>query len=209
MAKYKIGDKVGLMKVIDLVKRKDLKYKYYYLCKCECGVIKEVRYDGLGRSTFSCGCLNKEKVKGRLGNATRKHGMTNTKLYAIWRDMRNRCYNKKVDRYINYGGRGIKVCAEWKGNFEPFMKWATANGYEAGLSIERIDVDGDYEPSNCKWIPYKKQARNKTSNVIVDYYGKNICIKELSEITGLNDKMLYARYSRGDRGERLWRESKK
>lgn len=206
MAKYKIGDKVGKLTILDTIKREDLKYKYYYLCKCDCGTIKEIRYDGLGRSTFSCGCLNIEKSTKRLVNATKKHGMSNTKLFAMWRDMRNRCYNEKVDRYENYGGRGIKVCDEWKDNFEPFMKWALANGYKDGLSIERIDVNGDYEPSNCKWIPVKQQARNKTTNVMIDYYGKRICIKELSEITGLNDKMLYARYSRGDRGERLWRK---
>ncbi|WP_137744545.1 hypothetical protein [Robertmurraya siralis] len=209
MAKYKRGDQVGKLIIIDLVKRDDLKYKYYYLCKCECGIIKEIRYDSLGRSTFSCGCLNKEINKGRLGNATRTHGMSNTKLFAIWRDMKNRCYNQKVDRYVNYGGRGIKVCKEWKENFEPFMEWALAKGYKDGLSIDRIDVNGNYEPSNCRWITKEKQYRNKTSNVMIDYYGKNICIKELSEITGLNDKMLYARYSRGDRGERLWRVPQK
>lgn len=209
MAKYSVGDKVGRLTIIEVINRPETKCKKYYLCKCECGTTKEIRYDSIGRSTFSCGCLNKEINKGRLGNATRTHGMANTKLYAIWRDMRYRCYNPKKNRYPNYGGRGIRICDEWKNNFEPFMEWALENGYKEGLSIERIDVNGDYEPSNCKWIAFEKQARNKTSNVMIDYYGKDICIVELSEITGLNDKMLYARYSRGDRGERLWRKPKK
>ncbi len=206
MAKYNIGDKVGRLTIIDNIYRPELKYKKYYLCKCECGKMKEIRRDSIGRSTFSCGCLNIEKSTKRLVNATKTHGMSDTKLFAMWRDMRNRCYNEKVDRYENYGGRGIKVCDEWNEDFEPFMEWAISNRYKEDLSIDRINVNGNYEPLNCRFIPIEKQSRNRTTNVMVDYYGKTICIKELSEITGLNDKMLYARYSRGDRGERLWRK---
>lgn len=206
MAKYNVGDKVGRLTIIKEISRPEAKCKKHYLCNCECGTTKEIRYDSIGRSTFSCGCLNREVNKGKIGNATRTHGMSNTKLFSIWKDMRNRCYNKNVDRYNNYGGRGITVCKEWKESFEPFMEWAFANGYEEGLSIERKDVNGNYEPSNCIWITKEEQYRNKTSNVLVEYQGESICIKELSEKTGLNDKMLYARYSRGDRGERLWRK---
>ncbi|MEC1716608.1 hypothetical protein [Schinkia azotoformans] len=204
----KIGKKFGMLLVLEKRYKPEAKYKYYWLCKCDCGKIKEIRNDQLGRSTVSCGCYNKSLNQTKIADATRTHGMTDTKLYSMWRDLRNRCYNKNVDRYQNYGGRGITVCNEWKEAFEPFMEWAFSNGYKEGLTIDRIDVNGNYEPSNCRFISKKAQMRNKTSNVMINYYGNTICIKELSEITGLNDKMLYARYYRGDRGERLWREPK-
>lgn len=207
-----IGKRFGRLTVI----RKDYKpkgssgYRYYWICKCDCGNIKSVRSDQLreNSTTISCGCYNKELSSKKLAEATRTHGMSSTKLYTMWRDMRHRCYSKKTDRYENYGGRGIEVCNDWNEKFESFMEWAFNNGYKEGLSIDRIDVNGNYEPSNCRFVTIKEQYRNKTNNVFVEYEGRKICIQELSEITGINAKRIYARYYRGDRGERLWRKER-
>ena len=102
-------------------------------------------------STKSCGCYHK------------KHGLRNTILYRIWRDIKSRTLNSKYKRYSDYGGRGITICEEWKNDFVPFYNWAMLNGYEEnkGLSIDRIDNDGNYEPSNCRWTTKTIQSRNR------------------------------------------------
>lgn len=201
----KIGKRFGKVVVIKKVIKNDKKYKYYWLCKCDCGNEKEIRNDCLKENKIiSCGCYTKKIRAKNIIKATFKHGMSETKLYRIWADMKKRCLNKKVDRYKNYGGRGITICNEWLG-FESFKDWALSNGYKEGLSIERINVNGNYEPSNCTWINFKEQSRNRTTNIFVIYNNKKICLAELSEITRIDSKVLYMRYNRGDREERLWR----
>ena len=90
-----------------------------------------------------------------------KHGMSHTRLYRCWMDMKTRCSNPKNRFFHRYGGRGIKVCDEWQ-SFEPFMEWALENGYSDSLTIDRIDNDKDYCPSNCKWSTQREQSQNKT-----------------------------------------------
>ena len=96
--------------------------------------------------------------------------MSRTRLYRIWKNMRNRCSNENIPNYERYGGRGITVCEEWQ-RFEPFYEWAMANGYGDDLSIDRIDNDGNYEPSNCQWANRTEQARNRRSNEFITYNG--------------------------------------
>lgn len=122
--------------------------------KCSCGVEGEVILGSiLSGNTKSCGCLSR-------GNAT-KHGKCGTRLYRVYNKMLTRCSNPSNNRYVNYGGRGIKVCEEWSSSFEAFDKWATSNGYEDSLTIERVEVNKGYSPDNCTWIPLAEQALNK------------------------------------------------
>ena len=127
------------------------------LCLCDCGNTKEIyKYDVLSGRTKSCGCLQRE----RTSKANTKHGKHNNRLYNIWCGMKQRCYYKNHVRYSRYGGRGITVCDEWVNSFKAFYNWAIENGYKEGLSIDRIDNDGNYEPCNCRWVDYKTQYEN-------------------------------------------------
>lgn len=188
-----VGQKFGKLTVIGLDHidkrvgtKGDIRYHYIYLCQCECGNKHKVRKTLLLSGNIkSCGCLqHTEEYQKQKGERQKKHGMTGTQLFKCWQGIKNRCNNPNMENYPNYGGRGITYCKEWQ-NFEPFMNWALANGYQEGLSIDRIDVNGNYEPSNCRWITMKEQCRNKRDNHYLTYNGETHCIAEWAEITGL------------------------
>lgn len=126
-----------------------------------------------------------------------KHGMAKTRLYKAWTNMRNRCNLIKDKEYQNYGGRGIKVCDEWQNSFETFMEWAMSHGYDNTLTIDRINVDGNYEPSNCRWITRQEQNNNRTINVNLTHNGVTHTLREWSVITGMNYSTLQGRVRRG------------
>ena len=111
--------------------------------------------------------------------------MTDSRLYTAWLNMRSRCYSVNNIMYQNYGGRGICVCDEWRNSFENFMSWANGNGYQEGLTLERINVDGNYEPSNCTWITKTEQYLNRTDSHKITAFGKTQTIKEWSDESGL------------------------
>lgn len=176
-----IGKKYGHWTV--LMQNKD----YYFLCRCDCGKVKNVFGGNLNSGkTISCGCrngINKDVIYNRL-----KH---------IYNGMRARCYYINKNNYNHYGGRGIRVCDEWKNDFLSFYKWSIDNGYRDDLTIDRIDVDGDYTPDNCRWVDTIVQANNKRNNVIINYKNKKYTVAEFARLIGCNDGTLRGRLKRG------------
>lgn len=127
-------------------------------CVCDCGNMSDVVGSDLrtGKS-LSCGCAGS---RATLGEASRTHGETGTRLYFCWQNMRARCQNPKNTHFAYYGGRGITVCGDWE-VFETFRRWAESSGYDDALTIERVDVNGNYEPMNCTWVPAPLQSINR------------------------------------------------
>lgn len=158
-----------------------------WICKCDCGTIKTIagRHLRAGRSK-SCGCILKEGIR-------RTHGKSHTKLHNIWCGMRARCKDKNLEAYKYYGGRGISVCEEWDKSFEAFYEWSMGNGYSDELSIDRIDVNGNYEPSNCRWATAKEQARNMRTNRLLTFNGETKPMAEWGEIMGLRSSTIQYR----------------
>lgn len=174
------------------------KKRGYYEVKCPlCGNIFELRTDSYKR-TKSCGCLKKEQDKKNLSKY-HKHKTSGTKVYRTFQRMKRRCYNPKDKRYINYGGRGITICDEWLKDYAKFLEWSLKNGYEdkKTLSIDRIDNSKGYSPENCRWADVKTQCRNRRSNVVFLYEGKERCVKEISEMCGVNYGVLMSRIKSG------------
>ena len=166
-----------------------------WLCECDCGKTKIVSSNSLNSGKCqSCGCLLVETLIKR----NTKHNKTYTKIYNKYRSMKERCFNPKNQRYKNYGERGIIVCDEWIGEegFINFYNWSMANGYRDNLTIERIDVNGNYCPENCKWIPIKEQADNKTNTKYIKYNNNYYRIKELAKILNIKEDCLRKRISR-------------
>lgn len=127
--------------------------------------------------------------------------------YGSYKSMMERCYREKAHNYHDYGGRGITVCDEWK-NSENFEKWVEKSGYKKGLTLDRIKVDGNYTPDNCRWVDMKTQDNNRRNTVYIEHNGKSCTISEWADITGINRSTLSNRYYRGDRGEKLFRKPK-
>lgn len=119
-----------------------------------------------------------------------------TKLYRVWSTMKERCYNPNNHKYKNYGARGIKVCEEWKTDFKAFQKWAYENGYGEGLSIDRIDNNSGYEPSNCRWATAEQQQNNRRNNRTIEIDGVTHTISEWSKISGIKFETIWARLVR-------------
>lgn len=119
------------------------------------------------------------------------------RVYLIWHDMKRRCYQPQNKRYARYGGRGIRVCDEWLNNFQAFFDWSMANGYSPELSIDRIEKDGNYEPSNCRWATIIEQANNRSNNHFITYNGETKTMKEWSDTVGISYYALRQRLNRG------------
>lgn len=149
-------------------------------CQCLCGNVCVKRGDKLKNGeTRSCGCYNHDRIMER----NTKHGKSKSKLHKKWESIKERCYNKNHKYYYLYGGRGIAVCPEWldkENGFINFYNWAMPNGYKEGLTIDRINSNGNYEPSNCRWATLQEQGNNKRNNQRYSINGESLTIAELS-----------------------------
>lgn len=185
-----VGNRYGRLTVIEYAgTRKECSL---WLCRCDCGNTKIVPIRNLtGKVTRSCGCLQKEVQP----IANKKTGLSQSRLYGTYQNIKDRCYNPKHISYKYYGGRGIKVCEEWLGEqgFEHFYEWSVAHGYmerENGLkrnalSIDRINVNGNYEPSNCRWVTLDVQANNKRNTRHIKINGVVDTVSNMSKRYGI------------------------
>lgn len=193
-----IGKRFGNLTVISeaepIKEGRDGRLRPAVLCRCDCGNEKVVRIMCLKRgSCISCGCEARRRASKRLF----KHGMTHTRLFSIWDSMLDRCYKGFSIEYGNYGGRGITVCDEWRTEFINFYNWAISNGYEDSLTIDRINNNGNYEPSNCRWATYQAQARNRRNNHLLTFNGDTKTVTEWAGLIGMSTSGLLNRLERG------------
>lgn len=151
-------------------------------CRCDCGNIAYVDTHSLiSGHTKSCGCWKREKASERLLT----HGEMPVRLYRIWRGMKARCNNPHTKDFHYYGARGIKVCDEWMEHYESFRDWAFANGYSDTLTLDRVEVNKDYSPDNCRWVDRHTQMRNTRNNLNLTFNGETKTVTEWAEITGM------------------------
>lgn len=157
--------------------------------KCLCDVCGGVHIKITNSLHDKCTCPNKPRRK--------THGKSNTPLYNVWYAIKQRCYYKKNISYKYYGERGIKMCDDWYNDFQTFYNWSMSNGYKKGLTIDRIDVNGNYEPNNCRWIGVYEQANNKRTNINFTYDGKTMSLKAWCRYLNVSYKTCMTRYYRG------------
>lgn len=166
-----------------------------WMCRCRCGNEKAIRYQSLvSGETKSCGC-----TLGALMLETKGlHGESKTRLYNIWIDMKRRCYNPNKQFYYCYGGKGVEVCNEWRDDYLAFKEWALANGYRDDLTFDRVDSDGNYEPSNCRWATPAEQANNRGSwNQLLAFDNETHNVTEWATILGVKATTLFKRKAAG------------
>ena len=187
----RIGDKFGDLTIVDIKNKKyenTNKNQILYLCRCTCG--KEIwifRGGLLKRKNKSCGC---KKYLRSSKNRKDYHGLRKTKLYKCWANMKSRCFNNKTKSYLDYGARGITVCNDWL-DFKNFKDWAYSNGYKDGLTLERINVNKNYCPSNCTWIEKREQSWNRRDTRYITYRNISKSVGEWCSILGLKHHIIY------------------
>lgn len=189
-----VGKQFGQWSVIE--RAENNKYgNSQWVCQCNCDA-KTIQvilgYRLRNQSSVRCQlCANKLNSEYHT-----KHGGKGTRLYSIWKGIKSRCNNPNNQAYEYYGAKGVRVCDEWKESFETFKNWSVQNGYSDNLTIDRIDTNGNYEPSNCRWVSMEDQNKNKTSNVILTYNNESHTLSEWSQITGIHRKTIKSRIDR-------------
>lgn len=198
------GQRFGRLTV---VRESERQYGHrYILCRCDCGTEKAINLNSLvhGMSN-SCGCFRKEFI----ANKNFKHGFAHReanleRLYRIWSGMKYRCFDSRCKGYYNYGGRGITVCDEWRNDYSVFREWALNNGYSDELTLDRIDNNGNYEPSNCRWATVQVQSNNTRVNKRVTYKGETHTLADWGRITGIDADKIGRRLKKGLPLERVF-----
>lgn len=189
------GQKFGRLVVIEQA-GKDKQGRYRWLSECDCGnkIVTNGYYLRCG-DTKSCGCLNIEKTIERSTNHGHKTREKTSEIYEAWKGMIQRCTNPKNKAYHNYGGRGITVCNRWLHSFENFNE-DKGKDWKPGLTIERKDNEGNYEPENVEWIPREQQQRNTRRNRLITCFGKTKCLAAWAEEYNIPYGTLLARIDR-------------
>ena len=185
----KEGERYGRLTIIREVEPAGSSHKRVrrFLCRCDCGNEIICRLPNLkSGTTKSCGCYRKFVSSNRRDC----HHLQNTRIYRIWCGMKRRCYNKHNEHFDRYGGRGIIVCDEWKTDFMNFYDWAMSNGYDDKLSIDRINNEGNYEPSNCRWANQKQQIVNSTATIKCSLGGNIVSLSDIADILGVSFKRI-------------------
>lgn len=197
------GQRFGRLTVIEFVGQ-DKHKRALWKCKCDCGreCVKNSKHL-TPAGTKSCGCLLSEVTIAR----STIHEMSYTKIHQTWSRMKQRCYDLNFIGYDYYGGRGIAICDEWRDDFVAFYNHVSKLEHfgEDGYSLDRINVNGNYEPGNVRWATAKEQARNKRSTVMVEYDGREISLQEAAEYYGINYVAIKARWAHGLRGDELFK----
>lgn len=182
----KIGDTMEYITIEDIklenYGKQNKRFAYY---KCKCGNKGRCLLTAImQRKQKSCGCLKAKLASERMKEYNKDgHGLSDHRLYRIWANMKTRCSNPNTHHYKDYGGRGITICDKWKNDFKSFYDWAMENGYEEGLSIDRINNDGNYEPNNCRWATNQEQANNKRNSIKkeITAFGETKTVQEWSK----------------------------
>lgn len=184
------GKKYNKLTVLSFYDVKDKRSRW--LCQCECGNTTIATSSQLKcGKTKSCGCLlHKKKYDEKTAKFMKR-------LSRIFYEMKQRCYSKNNPAYKYYGAREIKICKEWLDDIDNFKKWALANGYKENLTIERIDVNGNYEPSNCKWITKTQQGYNKTNSRLYTIDGETKCLSQWCNYYNIDYFVVIGRLRRG------------
>lgn len=189
------GKRYGRLVVLRLGERRN--GKRFWLCRCDCGVEKDIGWGCLRWGyTKSCGCYHNE-VSSQKCKARKTHGESRTRLYNIWLKMNDRCSDPANPSWVNYGGRGIDVCEEWCDSPTEFVAWAKRSGYSPESTIERVDNNGSYGPANCRWASRLEQNQNKRSNINATVKGVTRCVSEWERITGVGRKTIAWRIRAG------------
>lgn len=191
MRKDLTGKRFGKLVAVSRVKKQYATQSvYYWNCKCDCGKLTCVQHSGLmfGKAK-SCGCSRFKTSDGKLCGEMFAEPQGRTKLYAVWTSMKQRCLNPKSDSYKWYGLNGVKVCSEWM-QFYSFKQWALANGYADGLQIDRIEVTGDYSPSNCRFVKREVNQMNRRNTLKATFPDGVMTAKEASRIYGISYYMI-------------------
>ena len=200
-----VGKRFGMLEVISRA-GSDKNKRALWLCRCDCGNKKIVSTKLLSSGdTKSCGCFGYSSSVERLKSYRTKHNKYHTRLYTIWRGIKQRCYCPKNVRYDRYGARGICVCDEWKNDFASFYNWSIENGYtdekllngKYKWTIERINNNGNYEPENCKWATIEEQSNNKCNNRFIEYNGEVKTVAQWARFFEMNPYIIYHRLFKG------------
>lgn len=193
-----VGQRFGRLVIvreqIEVAPATGKKWTFAY-CDCDCGTKghRAYRHCITGGRTTSCGCYHRERSSQVCVARNRTHGESRSRLYNTWCGIIGRCEAEAEPAYQDYGGRGIKVCAEWRQSYPAFAKWARENGFRPELTIDRIDNDGDYSPENCRWATMRAQSRNRRSTIRVQWNGQSRLLIELCEELGVDANLVRVR----------------